>query len=105
MNAVILMRLCMLILFCLIKYSESNSNTVQVPFNMALSFGKKMAKDGTTAGLGNILRLSTNTTTKTNTDTAATKRNINLSVMVNRGALPCSIVLLVSALLFHHSTV
>jgi hypothetical protein len=55
---------------------------LHVPFNIALSFGKKIVNDGTTAGLGSILRLKTNTSKHTNMDTAATKRNINLSVIL-----------------------
>jgi hypothetical protein len=82
MNAVMLMRLCIAIFFRLIKYNENSSSTVQVPFSMALSLGKKIAKDGTTAGLGSTLRLNTNTTKNTNIDTAATKRNMNLSVIL-----------------------
>ena len=49
---------------------------------MALSLGKKDTKAGITAGLGITLRLKTKTTTKTNMDTAATNRNINLSVIL-----------------------
>jgi hypothetical protein len=55
-----------------------------VPFRIALSFGKNIENDGITAGLGRILRLSINTTRNTNKDTAATKRNINLSVIFIR---------------------
>jgi len=77
-----LMRLWTVIFFCLIKYNEVSSRIVHVPFNIALSLGKKIANDGTTAGLGSILRLKINTTRNTNTDTDATNRNINLSVIL-----------------------
>jgi len=75
------MRLCIGILPCLIKYKEVSSSTLQVPFSMAFSLGKKNVNDGNTAGTGSIFILNITTTTKTNTDTAATKRKINLSVI------------------------
>jgi len=49
---------------------------------MALSFGKKGVNEGSVAGPGNTLRFNNTTTANTNTDTAATNRNINLSVML-----------------------
>jgi len=48
---------------------------------MALSLGKKDTNDGVTAGLGITFKLKTKTTTNTKMDTAATNRNINLSVI------------------------
>ena len=64
------------------KYNDINSNTEQVPFMMALSLGKKDTNSGITAGFGITLRLKIKTTTNTKMDTAATKRNINLSVIL-----------------------
>ena len=48
---------------------------------IALSLGKKDTNSGITAGFGITLRLKIKTTTNTKMDTAATKRNINLSVI------------------------
>src|SRR3569833_1224811 len=80
-KANMLMRLCTAILPCLIKYNDVNSNTLHVPFKMALSFGKNGVKAGITAGPGISFRFKISTTTNTNMDMAATKRNMNLSVM------------------------
>ncbi len=81
-NASILIRLCQTTLPCVIKYNDIRSNTLHVPFNIALSKGSKCVKDGVTSGVGNILLLRITTTANTNTDIKATKRNINLSVIV-----------------------
>ena len=81
-NASILMRLCMVMLRCLMNHNEINSSTLQVPFKIALSFGRYGVKAGITAGAGIILRFKMITTTNTNMDMAATNRNINLSVMM-----------------------
>lgn len=83
-NAKILIRLCQVTFPCVIKYNDITSNILQVPFSMALSKGNKCVNDGVTSGVGNILRLSITTTANTNTDMAATKRNINLSVIFLR---------------------
>ena len=48
---------------------------------MAFSFGKKGVNDGVTVGTGKIFLLRIRTIKKTPTETAATKRNINLSVI------------------------
>ena len=58
---------------------------LQVPFNSAFSFGKNGVKEGMVSGVGKIFLLRINTTTNTNMDTAATNRNINLSVMMDIG--------------------
>jgi hypothetical protein len=83
-KANILIRLCMIMLRCLIKYNESNNSTLQVPFSMALSFGRYNVNEGVTSGTGKIFLLRITTTANTNMDTAATKRNINLSVIFIR---------------------
>ena len=62
-------------------YNDTNNNTLQVPFNIAFSLGKKCANDGTTVGAGIRCLFKITTTANTNTDIAATNRNINLSVM------------------------
>jgi len=71
----------MVMLRCFIKYSDISSKTLQVPFKMALSFGRYGVKAGITTGAGMILRFKMITTTNTKIEIAATKRNINLSVM------------------------
>lgn len=69
---------------CLIKYNETNSRMVHVPFNMALSIGKYSVKEGATAGPGIKCLFKIKTTIITNMVMAATKRNINLSVIFER---------------------
>ena|ERR1700761_6001868 len=76
--------LCTVILPCLIKYNDTSSSTVQVPFSIALSIGKYGVNDGGVAGPGIMCRFSTITTNITKTVTTATKRNMNLSVMVEK---------------------
>jgi len=49
---------------------------------MAFNLGRNGINDGIWAGLGMIFRLKIKTTTTTKMDNAATKRNINLSVML-----------------------
>ena len=51
-------------------------------FRIAFSLGRKGVNDGVTAGIGKTLELSINTTVNTKMDIPATKRNINLSVMI-----------------------
>jgi hypothetical protein len=48
---------------------------------MAFSLGKRCANDGTTSGAGIMRLFNIKTTANTNMDTAATNRNINLSVI------------------------
>lgn len=78
-KANILMRLCQVIFFNLIMYNDIKSNTLQAPFRNAFSLGNKYNNCGDTAGAGNILAPSIATTTNTNMETPATKRNISLS--------------------------
>ena len=66
-----------------IKYKDKRSRTLQAPFNIAFSLGKNGVNDGIKSSPGITFRLRSNTTTNTKIDTAATKRNINLSVMIN----------------------
>ena len=66
----------------LIKYKETSNNTLQVPLMMAFSLGKRCANEGTTSGAGIMRLFNIKTTANTNMDTAATNRNINLSVML-----------------------
>jgi hypothetical protein len=64
-----------------IKYKDISNSTLQVPFIMALKKGSKWVNGGMVAGPGIILRLRITTTANTKTETAAIKRNINLSVI------------------------
>ena len=73
--------LCTVIFPCLIKYRDTNSNTLQVPFKNALSKGKYGVNAGATAGPGIKWRFNIITTAITKTVTPATKRNMNLSVI------------------------
>jgi hypothetical protein len=76
-----LIRLCSIILFCFIIANDIKSNTLQVPFMMALNFGKNLTNDGTVAGAGIKCLFRIITTRNTKTDIAVTNRNMNLSVM------------------------
>lgn len=58
-----------------------SNSTLQVPFIIALNKGNKWVNDGMVSGPGIILRLSITTTANTKTETAAMKRNINLSLI------------------------
>jgi len=63
------------------KYKDISKSTLQVPFIIALKKGNKWVNDGIVAGPGIIFLLRITTTANTKTETAATKRNINLSVI------------------------
>ena len=61
--------------FCLMKYKDNSSNTVQVPFIIAFILGNIKIATGSTAGAGNIFRFNITTTANTKIETPATIRN------------------------------
>jgi hypothetical protein len=67
---------------CLIKYNEVRSNTVHNAFKTALSIGRYGVNDGATAGPGIRCLFNRITNNITTVVMAATKRSINLSLMI-----------------------
>jgi hypothetical protein len=65
-----------------IKYKETSNRTLHVPLRIAFSLGRYITNEGTIAGAGIRCLFKMITTKNTNTDIAATKRNINLSVII-----------------------
>jgi hypothetical protein len=80
------------------QYKDAISNKLQAPFKKAFNLGKKYNSEGETAGAGNILSDKITTTTNTNMDTPATKRNTNLSEKFINQELLFYVILRLSAL-------
>jgi hypothetical protein len=63
-------------------YNDTSNNILQVPFKKAFNSGRYGVNAGGVSGPGIKWRFNTITTAITKTVTAATNRNMNLSVMV-----------------------